>query len=128
MPKPLGVSSNLIFRFKGYAMIEMENINLIKEMAKDIELIKKSLMRQTEKRWLTVKELAQYLGYSKDHIYHLKEETFLEDIHFYKKTGKILFDRVAIDSWVLEGFRTNDTRKSRRQIVDNVLSSINKIP
>ena len=108
-------------------MIEMENINLIKEMAKDIELIKKSLMTQTEKRWLSVKELAQYLGYSKDHIYHLKEETFLENIHFYKKTCKILFDRVAIDSWVLEGFNTNDINKSRRQIVDNILSSIQKV-
>lgn len=105
----------------------MENINLIKEMAKDLELIKKALTNQSAKRWMTVKELAQYLGYSKDHIYHLKEETFLEDIHFYKKTGKILFDRVAIDSWVLEGFNTNDTHKSRRQIVDNVLSSVKKI-
>ena len=63
-------------------MIEMENINLIKEMAKDIELIKKFITNQTPKRWLSVKELAQYLGYSKDHIYHLKEETFLENIHF----------------------------------------------
>jgi len=109
-------------------MIEMENINLIKEMAKDLELIKKALTNQSAKRWMSVKELAQYLGYSKDHIYHLKEETFLEDIHFYKKTGKILFDRVAIDSWVLEGFNTNDTHKSQRQIVDNVLSSVKKIP
>lgn len=109
-------------------MIEMENINLIKQIAHDIELIKQSLMKQTEKRWLTVKELAQYLGYSKDHIYHLKEETFLEDIHFFKKTGKILFDRVAIDSWVLEGYNSNDINKSRRQIVDNILSSIKKIP
>lgn len=108
-------------------MIEMENINLIKEMAKDIELIKKSLTNQTAKRWLSVKELALYLGYSKDHIYTLKENTFLENIHFYKKTGKILFDRVAIDSWVLEGFSTNDINKSRRQIVDNILSSIKKV-
>lgn len=108
-------------------MIEMENINLIKEMAKDIELIKKSLTNQTAKRWLSVKELALYLGYSKDHIYTLKENTFLENIHFYKKTGKILFDRVAIDSWVLEGFNTNDINKSRRQIVDNILSSIQKV-
>ena len=108
-------------------MIEMENINLIKEMAKDIELIKKFITNQTPKRWLSVKEIATYLGYSKDHIYHLKEEVFLENIHFYKKTGKILFDRVAIDSWVLEGFNTNEINKSRRQIVDNILSSVIKI-
>lgn len=108
-------------------IIEMENINLLKEMAKDIELIKNTLNNQTAKRWLNVKELATYLGYSKDHIYKLKEDTFLENIHFYKKTGKILFDRVAVDSWVMEGNNYHDINKSRRQIVDNILSSIKKV-
>lgn len=107
-------------------MIDMENINLIKEMANDIELIKKSLSNQSAKRWLNVKELATYLGYSKDHIYKLKEDTFLENIHFYKKTGKIIFDRVAIDSWMV-GKETDDINQSRRQIVDNILLSVKKI-
>lgn len=114
--------------FKGNTMmIEMENINLIKEMAKDIAFIKKALENQSGKRWLSVKELSEYLGYSKDHIYKLKEDTFLENIHFYKKTGKILFDRVAVDSWVMEGNNYHDINKSRRQIVDNILSSVKKI-
>lgn len=107
-------------------MIEMENINLIKEMAKDIELIKKALSNQTDKRWLNVKELSAYLGYSKDHIYKLKDDVFVEQIHFYKKTGKIIFDRVAIDSWMV-GKESDDINQSRRQIVDNILSSIKKI-
>lgn len=108
-------------------MIEMENINLIKTMAQDIELIKKALSNQTDKRWLNVKELAQYLGYSKDHIYKLKDDVFLENIHFYKKMGKIIFDRVAIDSWVVGKENTDDINQSRRQIVDNVLLSIQKV-
>lgn len=108
-------------------MIEMENINLIKEMAKDIELIKKALSNQTAKRWLNVKELATYLGYSKDHIYKLKDDVFVEQIHFYKKTGKIIFDKVAIDSWMVGKETTDDINKSRRQIVDNILLSIKKI-
>ena len=107
-------------------MIEMENINLIKAMAQDIELIKKALSNQTDKRWLNVKELSAYLGYSKDHIYKLKDDVFLENIHFYKKMGKIIFDRVAIDSWMV-GKETDDINQSRRQIVDNVLSSIKKV-
>ena len=106
--------------------IDMENINLIKEMALDIELIKKALSNQTNKRWLNTKEVADYLGYSKNRIYKLKEEVFLENIHFYKKVGKILYDRVAIDSWMV-GKETDDINKSQRQIVDNVLSSIKKI-
>jgi len=106
--------------------IIMENINLIEDMAKDIELIKKALSSQIAKRWLNTKELSQYLGYSKDRIYKLKDEVFIENIHFYKKVGKILFDRVAIDSWMV-GKDSDETNKSQRQIVDNVLSSIKEI-
>ena len=106
--------------------IDMENINLIKEMALDIELIKKALSNQTNKRWLNTKEVADYLGYSKNRIYKLKEEVFLENIHFYKKVGKILYDRVAIDSWMVRK-ETDDINKSQRQIVDNILSSIETI-
>ena len=104
-------------------MINMENINLLESMAKDIELIKKSLSSNQTKRWLSVKELATYLGYSKDRIYKLKDETFLEEIHFYKKTGKIIFDRVAIDDWMV-GKESDDSEKSRGQIVSRLLSSI----
>ena len=112
---------------KGKKMIEMENINLIKEIAKDIELIKKVLSNQSAKRWLNVKELSAYLGYSKDRIYKLKEDTFLENIHFYKKTGKIIFDRVAIDSWMVGKENTDDINQSRRQVVDNILLSVRKV-
>lgn len=104
-------------------MIEMENINLIKQIALDLELIKKSLANHTAKRWLNVREVAQYLGYSKDRIYKIKDEYLCEGEHFHNKTGKLLFDRVAIDSWVV-GRETNDTNKSKRQVVDNILSSI----
>lgn len=69
-------------------LIEMENINLIKEIAKDIELIRKALENQSGKRWLNVKELSQYLGYSKDHIYKLKEDTFIEVSIFTRKRVK----------------------------------------
>ena len=106
--------------------IVMENINLIEDMAKDIELIKQALSSQIAKRWLNTKELSEYLGYSKDRVYKLKDEVFIENIHFYKKVGKILFDRVAIDSWMV-GKDSDETNKSQRQIVDNVLSSIKKI-
>ncbi len=107
-------------------MIEMENINLIKSMAKEIELIRKELTNSSQKRWLGVKELAEYLGYSKDRIYKLKEEFFIEGVHFYKKSGKILFDRVAIDSWVV-GKDQNEVDLKKQQVVDHILSSVEKI-
>ena len=105
-------------------MIDMENINLIKNMANNLEVIKKSLSSMQIKRWLTVAELSKYLGYSKDRIYKFKESIFIENLHFYKKQGKILFDRVAIDDWVVCKDKTNETNQSSRQIVDNILSSI----
>lgn len=106
--------------------IDMCNINLIQDIAKDIETIKKTLASIQTKRWLNTKELAEYLGYSKDRIYKLKEDVFIEDLHFYKKTGKILFDRVAIDDWVV-GKDYHEVIQSRQHIVDNILLSVKKI-
>jgi len=106
--------------------IVMENINLIEDMAKDIEVIKKALSSQIAKRWLNTKELSVYLGYSKDRIYKLKDEVFIENIHFYKKVGKILFDRVAIDNWMV-GKDSDEINITQQQVVDNVLSSIKEI-
>ena len=105
----------------------MENINLLKTMANDLETIKKSLSSIQTKRWLTTKEVAEYLGYSKDRIYKFKNSSFTENFHFYKKEGKILFDKVAIDDWVICKEKTNETNQSQKQIVDNILSSIEKI-
>ena len=107
-------------------VITMENINLIEDMAKDIEVIKKALSSQVAKRWLNTKELSIYLGYSKDRIYKLKDEVFIENIHFYKKVGKILFDRVAIDDWMV-GRNSDEINNTQQQIVGNILSSIKKI-
>ena len=108
-------------------MIEMENINLIKSISQDIETIKKSLSSIQTKRWLTTDEVAKYLGYSRDRIYKFKNSSFIENLHFYKKEGKILFDKVAIDDWVICKEKTNETNQSQKQIVDNILSSIQKI-
>ena len=89
-----------------------------------MQLLKQILQNTNAKRWLSVKELAIYLSYSKDRIYKIKDSTFIESIHFYKKGGKILFDRVAIDEWVISKEKTNEINQSQRQVVDNILSSI----
>ena len=103
--------------------IELENLQLLPKIFELIEKLNTNLQNSSTKRWLSVRELAEYLSYSNDRIYKLKDEYFLEGVHFYKKSGKILFDRVAIDSWMVEK-DTNETNITQRQIVDNVLSSI----
>ena len=106
--------------------VEFESLKLLPRMFELIEKLSKQLEESSTKRWLSVKELAAYLSYSSDRIYKIKEEHFIEGIHFFKKSGKILFDRVAIDSWVV-GKDTLETNDTQRQIVDNVLLSICKI-
>jgi len=103
--------------------IEFESLKLLPQMFNLIEKLNNNLENGHTKRWLSVREIAEYLSYSNDRIYKLKDEFFIEGVHFYKKSGKILFDRVAIDSWMVEK-DTNETNITQRQIVDNVLSSI----
>lgn len=103
--------------------IEFESLKLLPQMFALIEKLNSNLENGHTKRWLSVRELAEYLSYSNDRIYKLKDEYFIENEHFFKKSGKILFDRVAIDSWMVEG-KSNEVNQSQRQIVDNILSSI----
>ena len=103
--------------------IEFESLKLLPQMFTLIEKLNNQFENAHTKRWLSVKELATYLSYSSDRIYKIKDEHFIEGIHFFKKSGKILFDRVAIDSWVVEG-NTLEIDIQQRQIVDNILLSI----
>ena len=107
--------------------VSLEHLKLIPDILKELEVIRKNMTDQSAKRWMNVRELAEYLGYSRDRLYKIKEEFLIEGIHFHNRTGKILFDRVAIDSWVV-GKETDDALQSQRQVVDNVLSSIKKVP
>ena len=104
--------------------INFEDLKLLPQMFALIEKLNSNLENSFTKRWLSVRELAEYLSYSNDRIYKLKDEHFIEGEHFYKKSGKILFDRVTIDLWMVGG-KSDETSQSQRQIVDNVLSSIN---
>jgi len=87
--------------------INFEHLELLKEMFDDIKTIKKLFENRIEKRWLSTKEVAEYLDYSQDRIHKLKGEAFIEGIHFHKRSGKLLFDKAKIDDWVL-GIETYD--------------------
>ncbi len=58
--------------------------------------------KNNQKRWLNTQEAAAYLGYSTDGINKLKGVHLFKDWHYFKKAGKILYDRHALDEWVLE--------------------------
>ena len=78
-------------------------IEILQIICKDVKLIKKSFENRVEKKWLSTKELAEYLDYSQDRLHKLKGDEFIEGVHYYKRKGKLLFDKNKIDNWVEQG-------------------------
>jgi len=72
------------------------------------------------KRWLNIKEASEYLGYSKDHLHKIKENHLIEGKHYHKKVGKILFDKIELDNWIMTSFNKQDVQK----IVNDVLKDL----
>lgn len=97
--------------------IHFENLEKIDDILSCLKSLEKSITGQ--KRWLNTKEAAYYLGYSEDRLYDLKDNEFIENKHFYKK-GKLLFDRIELDNWVMQGKHL----KKATEIVDNVLKDL----
>ena len=59
----------------------------------------------TENKFITIKEAAEYLGYSVGYLYKLVSK---KEIPFYQPTGsKILFDKEEIEKWVKNGSHEN---------------------
>jgi len=105
-------------------MIDMENINLIKNIVKDIEVIKNSFSNQTDKKWLNTRELSEYIGYSMDSINKMvKEDIFIDGIHYYKPSKKLLFNKFEVDNWVM-GIRSNRAKRNINFVVDGLLANI----
>lgn len=100
--------------------IKLENLELLPKILQKLEIIEEYVKNTHTKRWLNTNELAEYLGYSKDRVYKIKDE-LVEGVHFHKK-GKILFDRIEIDKWITEGsIKNEDSRKIVSSILDSVI-------
>lgn len=67
------------------------------------ELIKLQKEEKIEKKWLNVEETAFYLGYSKDKTYKLIQDEWIEGVHYFKPTGRVIVDKNKIDDWVKNG-------------------------
>ena len=79
---------------------KFENLEKIDEVLKKLNLLETKII--SPKRWLNVSETAYYLGYSKDHIHKMKNDIFILDLHYYKKVGRLLFDKIELDNWVTQ--------------------------
>jgi excisionase family DNA binding protein len=61
--------------------------------------------KKVEKKFITVAELAEYLGYNKQTVYNLVNQ---EKVPYLKPNGKLLFDVEAIDNWVRSSGKGGD--------------------
>ena len=100
-------------------LIEFENLSKISTILIKLEELDAKL--SSEKRWLNIKEASNYLGYSQDHIHKLKNTHFIEGKHYYKKTGKLLFDKIALDNWVQSSTSSIDTKKIANEILKDLI-------
>jgi len=99
--------------------IEFENLSKISMILTKLDELDAKL--SSEKRWLNIKEASSYLGYSQDHIHKLKNSHFIEGKHYYKKTGKLLFDKIALDSWVQSSTSSINAKEVANKILKDLI-------
>ena len=82
--------------------VNFESLGKIDEIYNLLVLLKNEVNNKIEKRWLTSEELALYIGYSKESIKRfLKDGEFELNYHYFKKDRKNIFDKNAIDKWIM---------------------------
>jgi len=105
--------------------VNFEDLKLLPQMYELIEKLNSKLETTQAKRWLSVKELSNYLTFGKDKIYKMVDVQFIESEHYYRKENRLLFDKEKIDEWVLNS-SSNTNFKSANEIINNVLNSVSK--
>jgi hypothetical protein len=98
----------------------------IPTLKKQLEALDNKLNSNIEKRWLNTHEVANYTGYKLETIKSkVKNSDFIREIHYYKRDGKLLFDKFEIDKWVM-GIKPTHTEldTSCMNVVDNIMKSI----
>ena len=104
--------------------IGLEHLQLIPKLLEELKALKLNQAMSSDKRWLNTRELSDYIGYSMDSINKMvKENVFIDGIHYHKPSKKLLFDVEQVNNWVV-GIQ-DDTHKQKVNIaVENILSGI----
>ena len=93
--------------------INFESLGKIDEIYNLLILLKDEVNNKIEKRWLTSEELALYIGYSKESIKNfIKDDELILNYHYYKKDRKNIFDKNAIDEWIMQDSNKNNTNNN----------------
>ncbi|MEA3384629.1 MAG: helix-turn-helix domain-containing protein [Campylobacterota bacterium] len=99
--------------------INFENLAKINDILIKLDNLEQKV--SSGKRWLNINETAHYLGYSKDHIHKMKNDSFVLGIHYHKKSGKLLFDKIELDNWVTFDTNAVDARDIASEVLKDLL-------
>lgn len=99
--------------------ISFENLKKIDNILEKLEALEQKI--SSEKRWLNTKEASYYLGYSKEHIHKLKDTYLLEGKHYYKKAGRVLFDKLQLDNWVTTSLANKDIKGIADKLLEGLI-------
>lgn len=104
--------------------ISLEHLELLPVLLNEIKSLKLTQAISSQKRWLSTKELSDYIGYSLDAINKMvKDDIFIDGIHYYKPSKKLLFDKEQVDNWIV-GIK-DDKQKQRVNIaVENIIAGM----
>ncbi|MCT7444447.1 MULTISPECIES: helix-turn-helix domain-containing protein [Aliarcobacter] len=103
--------------------INFESLGKIDEIYNLLVLLKNEVNNKIEKRWLTSEELALYIGYSKESIKRfLKDGEFELNYHYFKKDRKNIFDKNAIDKWIMS--ENKGVSMNSEYLVNKLLSNV----
>ncbi|MEA2091294.1 MAG: hypothetical protein U9O83_02885 [Campylobacterota bacterium] len=104
--------------------VSLEYLELIPKLLEEIKSLKLSQAMKSEKRWLTTRDLSDYIGYSIDAINKMvQSDVFIDGVHYYQPSKKLLFDKLEIDNWII-GIRSDRIKRDVNLIVDDVLNGI----
>lgn len=106
--------------------IKIENLERIEDIHKTQLLILDLVKNINEKRWLDINETSKYICLSKDRIHKLKNIEFFENKHYYKKSGKLLFDKNELDSWVMGNKHQNENNSISDEFIKNLVGDLKK--
>ena len=108
--------------------INLENLDMIQEVLHVVQTLQLNQINHNEKRWLSTKELSNYIPYSVETINKkVQSGEFILEIHFYQKGKTRFFDKHKIDEWIVSDSTSsanNPNFHKKQEILDRIKNSL----
>lgn len=110
--------------------INFENLEKITDILKILQTIQLNQVNNysNTKRWLSTKELSEYIPFSVETIYKkVQSEEFIYGTHYQLKGKTRIFDREKIDEWILSDSSDNCNNPNyykKQELIEKISKSI----